>query len=44
MSIADRMQKAQRIKLLPAMERDPENQRSSALKVSFYVLKDYFFV
>lgn len=32
MSIADRMNKAQKVKMMPAMEKDPESQRESALK------------
>jgi len=31
-SIADRMNKAQKVKMMPAMEKDPESQRESALK------------
>lgn len=33
MSIAERMNKAQKVKMMPAMERDPESQRENALKV-----------
>lgn len=32
MSIADRMAKAQKVKIMPATERDPESQRVSAMK------------
>ena len=32
-SIADRMNKTQKVKMMPAMEKDPESQRESALKV-----------
>ena len=33
MSIADRMSKAQKIKMMPATEKDPESQREGLLKV-----------
>ena len=33
MSIAERMNKAQKVKMMPAMEHDPESHRENALKV-----------
>lgn len=39
MSIAERMNKAQKVKMMPAMERDPESQRETALKVTQFIFQ-----
>ena len=40
LSIADRMSKAQKIKMMPATEKDPENQREHLIKKEEQNLRD----